>query len=624
MLKNLKEIIEGNESNYLLPFYWQHGNHRERIPAQIERIFDSGARAFCVESRPHKDFCGDGWWQDMDIIMDEASKRGMKVWVLDDDHFPTGHANGLIVSGYPELRKWQLAEKHVDVVGPMKGASLLLPLIDEENESLIGVYVYRRDCYEELLSDAPLTLTNNVSGSFLYWDIPSGIYRIFFLYKTRKGTNRPDYINMLDPASVDVLIEAVYEPHYRHYGKYFGNVFAGFFSDEPNLGNTMYGSGQAGSNIYDKKMGMPGLALPWSDAITEMMEETLGYSAKGCLPILWYDHDDKACRSGSASADGSYLPSGRGTAGTDPDTFVTGDMRTAKIRYAYMDAVTRLYRDSFTKRVGGWCRSHGVLYIGHIIEDMNSHARLGYSAGHYFRSLDGQDMSGMDIVLHQVLPGFTNLKHTSIAFGGMVDPEFNHYVLAKLCSSMSHIYPLTKGRAMCEVFGAYGWAAGIPMMKWLIDFLLVRGVNYFVPHAFSPKYPDPDCPPHFGAEGHDPQFKGFSVLMKYTNKMSHLFEGTLHRADAALLYHAEAEWMTGDDCMLTQKPAKKLYDDHIDYDIIPADAFTRAEDPAKVRDGKLCIGREQYNCLVVPYSKYLPDGLTEALAKLQDRGLSIY
>ena len=51
------------------------------------------------------------------------------------------------------------------------------------------------------------------------------------------------------------------------------------------------------------------------------------------------------------------------------------------------------------------------------------------------------------------------------------------------------------------------------MMKWISDFLLVRGINHFVPHAFSPDYPDPDCPPHFGAEGHDPQFDGFTHLM---------------------------------------------------------------------------------------------------------------
>lgn len=63
--------------------------------------------------------------------------------------------------------------------------------------------------------------------------------------------------------------------------------------------------------------------------------------------------------------------------------------------------------------LGDWCRAHGVMYIGHVIEDMNTHQRLGY--------------------------------------------------------------------------GAFGWAEGIPMMKYLTDHMLVNGINYFVPHAFSPR-----------------------------------------------------------------------------------------------------------------------------------------
>ena len=77
MDRKLLEIIQGKEENYLYPFYWQHGNHTEKIPDQIQSIYDSGCRAFCVESRPHPEFCGEGWWRDMDIILSEAKKRDM-------------------------------------------------------------------------------------------------------------------------------------------------------------------------------------------------------------------------------------------------------------------------------------------------------------------------------------------------------------------------------------------------------------------------------------------------------------------------------------------------------------------------------------------------------------------
>ncbi len=119
----LAQVLSGKEENYLLPFYWQHGTHRDRIPAQVQRIWESGCRALCVESRPHPDFCGPDWWADMDIILAECEKRDMKVWVLDDKRFPTGYANGLIGKKYPHLRQWNLAERHVDVMGPIEGAS---------------------------------------------------------------------------------------------------------------------------------------------------------------------------------------------------------------------------------------------------------------------------------------------------------------------------------------------------------------------------------------------------------------------------------------------------------------------------------------------------------------------
>ena len=38
----LRDVLRGNEDNYLLPFYWQHGNHRAKIPRQIARIHASG------------------------------------------------------------------------------------------------------------------------------------------------------------------------------------------------------------------------------------------------------------------------------------------------------------------------------------------------------------------------------------------------------------------------------------------------------------------------------------------------------------------------------------------------------------------------------------------------------
>ena len=88
MDKRLRDVLEGREGNHLLPFLWMHDGHHDELPELVGQIYDSGARAFCVESRPHEGFCTQSWWDDMDVVLSEAEKRGMKVWILDDKHFP--------------------------------------------------------------------------------------------------------------------------------------------------------------------------------------------------------------------------------------------------------------------------------------------------------------------------------------------------------------------------------------------------------------------------------------------------------------------------------------------------------------------------------------------------------
>ncbi|MBE6652691.1 MAG: glycosyl transferase family 2 [Ruminococcaceae bacterium] len=580
----LQDILSHCEDNYLLPFYWQHGTHRDRIPTQVQRIYDSGCRALCVESRPHPGFGGPDWWADMDIILAECKKRDMKVWILDDQHFPTGYANGLVAAKYPQHRRLSVVERHVDVMGPMTDAAFLMDM-PTDGDTLEGVFAYPRTGYDEDIVPAPVDLTANVRDGYLYWDIPEGCWRIFFITRSYKHSTNRDYMDMLREDSAHVLIEAVYEPHYEHYAEYFGNTLVGFFSDEPNIGNPLAGPWRADYGMYENRVGDAGMAYPMNDELLSLMTAEMGEDAGLYLGELWY-HSDHA----------------------------------HKTRLAYMNAVTRLWRRCFSEQIGNWCRDHGVMYIGHIIEDMNAHGRLGCTGGHYFRSLEGQDMSGMDIVLHQVMPGMAHYMHDCCASGGMADPAFFHYVLAQLAASMAHQYPQMKGRAMCEEFGAYGWAEGAPMMKWISDFLLVRGVNHFVPHAFSPDYPDRDCPPHFGAEGHDPQLDGFTHLMHYTNKAAHLLYGGEHITSCAILYHAEGEWMNRrGEAMLMQVPAKALLDEHLCYDIICLDMLEKAI----VQNGKMVVNGESYGALVVPYAPIMPPKLVSLVKKLSGEGLPI-
>ena len=80
--------------NHIFPFLWMRGEEESILRRELAKIRECGIKAVCLEARPHDDFCGPLWWRDMDIVLDEAQKYGMNVWILDDRHFPTGYANG--------------------------------------------------------------------------------------------------------------------------------------------------------------------------------------------------------------------------------------------------------------------------------------------------------------------------------------------------------------------------------------------------------------------------------------------------------------------------------------------------------------------------------------------------
>jgi hypothetical protein len=598
MNSKIRDLLNGKGGNYILPFFWQHGEDEATLRKYMDVIQRSNIGAVCVESRPHPDFCGPQWWRDMDIILDEARTRGMQVWILDDSHFPTGYANGALKDAPEELCRQFVLHQTIQLQGG-RGFNLDVARFLKRNlekQTLVGKLMtagqkQRRYSGDTLLSvtairlDQPgrIDLTGQVRNGKLAWHAPEGKWKICLCKLSRNCGMHRSYINMLDTASCKVLIDTVYEPHYAHYAADFGKTIAGFFSDEPELGNGQY-------ITFGNTLGT-NQALPWSRELAARLETSLGLDWKGVLCHLWENDLD---------AD-----------------------ETARVRYAYMDAVTRLVEKDFSFQIGDWCRAHGVEYIGHMIEDNNQHARTGSALGHYYRGLAGQDMAGIDVVNCQVLPqGEVEPKK----WMGIIprDGEFYHYTLAKLGSSHASIDPLKKGRTICEIFGNYGWMEGLRLEKYLADHFMVRGVNRFVPHAFSPKaYPDLDCPPHFYAHGHNPQYRAFGILMSYMNRVCELISGGESVTPVAILYHGEAEW-TGGTCMLMQNPAHVLADRQIDYEFIPVDVFTETKRFRTDLSDGLCVNGKRYKALVVPMAEYVSTDFAIAAGKLQRMGYPVF
>lgn len=585
-MKSIEKVLNGQADNHLMPFLWMHGEDAETIRDYLRAIKNSGMQEVCLESRPHPAFLQDAWWQELDVIIAQCEKLNMKIWILDDQHFPTGYAAGAVQREHPELRKQFLILDSLDFAGPRKARILTKWLAkgrqdvmsvgtetstgkkDPENEpDILGVLAARKKDSGGIDENTIRILPWQNGQEVLEWEIPAGEWSLFVLSTTYEGGEKATegYLNPLRRESTQILIDTVYQAHYDHYGKYFGNVIRGFFSDEPRFGNV---------KSKNARLGDPSMPLPWVDGLCTDLKMML---------LLFAGDGEQA----------------------------------SQARYAYMDQVSRLYSENFSGLIGDWCRNHGVEYIGHVVEDNNAHARLGYGAGHFFRSMAGQDMAGLDVVLHQLMPRQNQGFFRSFTSAGW-DGEFFTYALARLGASLGDLDPKKKGRTMCEVFGAYGWSEGLSLMKWIADHMLANGITYFVPHAFDMQaFPDTDCPPHFYAHGYNIQYPYMPILSAYMNRFADILSAGIHAPGTAVLYHAEAEWCG--EAMYVQKPARVLTENQIDFSIVCADMLYEA----KVQDGSFEINQQQFQSLIVPSAARLPKPLQKTLTHLQKNGVQV-
>lgn len=561
------------DNQRLLPFLWLHGEDEATLRQGVRSIAASGCGSLCAESRTHPDFLGPTWWQEIDVLTDECRRLGMTYWLLDDAHFPSGYANGA-AQGTP-WRRMMMTERHMDVAGPRKGGAILA--VPDGGRGMLTAVVAARRVHRNHLVQAHvdiggwavtdmIDLTDRVQDGLVYWDVPEGDWRVFVMTADYVAERNPPryFVNPLLPEGGRLMIDTVYEAHHAHLKDEFGKTFRGFFSDEPAL--------RAGRGCRAVLGEYPQLPVPWRVDLTELLSAQLGEPARRLLPGLWYD---------------------------------IGEM-TPRIRYAMMDTVSRLYAENYSRPIGDWCRAHGIEYIGHVIEQNNAHSRLGQGAGHYFRAMSGQDMAGMDFVLHELKPEFRNASHAWHSQDFEADDDFFRYMLPQMTVSCAHLDPKKKGRSLCEIFGAYGWQEDAEEMRYLANLLLSRGVNHFTPHAFTLKpFPDPDSPPHFGP--FNPLMPALTRLHGHMARVGSLIDGGRMIARAGVLYYAEAEWAEGKSCMKTQQLVKALSQAHIPCEIVPIDL--------------LQPGR--YDVLYIPRGKRWPRKLFDQLARQTEGGCRV-
>lgn len=251
----------------------------------------------------------------------------------------------------------------------------------------------------------------------------------------------------------------------------------------------------------------------------------------------------------------------------------------------YRRLIKRRLRETFYARLSKWCESHSISLMGHPAESDDIEEEL------YFH------IPGQDLILRRISP----------ETGGLREPDSMH---AKLSADIAR--HLGSRRNANECFGVcyrhnIPWYFTAGDMKWYIDWMGLRGVNLFVPHAFYYSVEGdrkgerpPDVGPNNIWWNH---YRRFSDYMK---RLSWLNTDSQNGARVAVL------------CDNNRVPCEEvacLYENQVEFNYLPA---ALAEE-AQVQDGRLCIQGYAYekvlNLLGDEYQERFGDKLGSLLVQ---------
>ena len=190
------------------PLFWLHGTETEsRLREMVGRVAESGQGILTIESRPHIDWMRAGWWRDVDIVLDECKKHGMKVMMFDDYWWPSQGMGGK----YPIPEKYQCRD-------------------------VKGTVYWSHEAPEKAVPNEVARIVVKEVDKGVFKPGPDGDKTIIYTWFTSKGNYRFPTVNGLDEAAVDWFISQYYQPYYDRYAKEFKDgTIPGFFFDEPQF-----------------------------------------------------------------------------------------------------------------------------------------------------------------------------------------------------------------------------------------------------------------------------------------------------------------------------------------------------------------------------------------------------
>ncbi len=355
--------------------------------------------------------------------------------------------------------------------------------------------------------------------------------------------NGQSYVDLLNPKAVRAFLRTTYDPYASRFGDVFGEFMPGIFTDEPHI--------RSGD-------------IPWTDAFPSYFQEMNGYDVVSRLPELFFD-----------------LPN------------------SPKTRHDFWRAITKLFVETFSKRLYEWCESHGTGLTGHYLREdtlLSQMLHAGAAMPHYeFQQYPGIDHLGRNI---------------------------NNPLTLKQVSSAASQFG--RQRVLCEIFGVSGHSMTFEDQKWIADFHFALGINLMCQHLvlYSMKGNGKrDYPPTFSY--HQPYWSRYRYMNDYLARCSYAISFGQPVDDILLLHPittAWTVWRKGSDDIVNDYNRRFvdiltwLLGSHRDFNLGDEMIMERH---ARASSGTLSVGEMEYKGVIVPPSTNWGRGVLDLLTEFR-------
>ena len=232
---------------------WNEDISEEGIDFQMEQFKKAGIGGVFVHPRPGliTEYLSDEWFKLFDHTVQKAKELDMKVWIYDENSYPSGFAGGHVPAEMPD------SYKH--------GTGLSMDVQQQLNvvpSDTITVVLKKTD---EGFSD----VTSNVQQE-------NGKSGTYYVFRKTYPSHSPwyggfTYVDLIYKGVTEKFLDLTLANGYERYNKAdFGETLMGSFTDEPNLEAAM----------------SRGTMLRWTPDLWVEFQERWGYDLKVNLPSL--------------------------------------------------------------------------------------------------------------------------------------------------------------------------------------------------------------------------------------------------------------------------------------------------------------------------------------------------